>query len=136
MTNEQQKIDVLEQTFRRNSGFFLKQAANNKELYLAMGDEEKAAKEQLKIETMETAWRALERAKGEKTLEEVKQYFLEWLETYKQDLQKSVEEARAKDDGEALIHAYIRSNVSLGPIPGFFSFACKQAFKVAEVKHG
>lgn len=136
MNNEQQKIDTLEQTFKRNSGFFLSQAAKNKELYLAMGDEQKAVKEQLKIDTMETAWQALERAKQATTLEDVKKDFLNWLGTYKKDLQKSVAEARAKGDKEALVKAQICLNVSWGPVPGFFSFASKQASSVGEVKHG
>jgi hypothetical protein len=134
MNSEQQKIDILEQTYKRNSGYFLKEATNNKELHLATGDEKKAAVEQLKIEGMETAWQTLDRAKQMATLEEAKEHFLTWLETYRQDLQTSVAEARAKGDKETLINAQIRLNLTFGPIPGFFSYAFKQAS--AEVNNG
>jgi hypothetical protein len=127
MSNEQQKLDTLEQTFKRHSGFFLKRATNDKEIHLAMGDEKKAAVEQLKIEGMETAWQTLDRAKQATTLEEAKEHFLTWLEAYRQDLRKSVAEARTRGDKEALIAAQIRLNVSSGPIPGFFSYALKLA---------
>ena len=118
-SSEQQKIKTFEERFLGAVAILLDRWKNEYDLALAMGDDDTASKEKIKIDAMHHIQQLCEEASRETTLDAAVKAFGSRIKEVKDVLRERLEEAKAVGDKAKEINFRIELGIYDGPVNGF-----------------